>query len=85
MRRSPVRLSVNPERTAMRIAAQILIVGARSRSVLLRKLWSQFGEHVSVPKIMKYPCDGECRAALCAHCFVRLVAPRCVAALCGQV
>ena len=58
-------------------------VGARSRSVLLRKLWSPFWEHVSVPKIMKYPCDGECHAALCAHCFARLVTPRCVAALCG--
>ena len=83
-RRGPVRRSVNPWRTTQRIAAQILVVGARSRSVLLRKLWSPFWEHVSVPKIMKYPCDGECHAALCAHCFARLVTPRCVAALCGQ-
>ena len=82
-RRGAVRRSVNPWRTTQRIAAQILVVGARSRSVLLRKLWSPFWEHVSVPKIMKYPCDGECHAALCAHCFARLVTPRCVAALCG--
>ena len=63
MRRGPVRLGVNPERTALRIAAQLLVVGARSRSFLLRKLWSPFWEHVSVSKIMKYPCDGECQVS----------------------
>ena len=26
-----------------------------------------------------------CHAALCAHCFGRLVTPRCVATLCGKV
>ena len=67
MRRGPVRLSVNPWRTTPRIAAQVLVVGARSRSALLRKLWSPFWEHVSVPNIMQYPCDGECQVFLYAR------------------
>ena len=62
-RRGPVRLSVSIWRTTSRIAARILVVGARSRSALLRKLWSPFWEHVSVPKIMQYPCDGECQVS----------------------
>ena len=67
MRRGPVRLSVNPWRTTPRIAAQVLVVGARSRSVLLRKIGSPFWEHVSVPNIMQYPCDGECQVFLYAR------------------
>ena len=82
-RRGPVRLGVNPWRTTIRIAPQILVVGARSRSALLRNLWSPLWEHISVPQIMKYPRDGECHAFLCARCFVLLAAPRRVAALCG--
>jgi hypothetical protein len=58
MRRGAVRLSVNPWRTTPRIAARIFVVGARSRWALLRKQWSPFWEHVSVPKIMKYLGDG---------------------------
>ena len=84
-RRGPVRLGVNPWRTTIRIAPQILVVGARSRSALLRILWSPFWEHISVPQIMKYPRDGECHAFLCARCFVRPVTPRGVEALCGGV
>ena len=67
MRRDPVWLSVNPWRTTSRIAAQVLVVDTRSRSVLLRKLWSPFWEHVSVPNIMQYPCDGECQVFLYAR------------------
>ena len=63
MRRGLVRLSVNPLRTTPRIAAQTLVVGARSRWVLLRKQWSPFWEHVSVPESMKYQCDGDCQVS----------------------
>ena len=63
MRRGLVQPSVNPRRTNPPIAVQILAVGARSRLALLRKRWSPFWEHVSAPKIMKCPCDGECQGS----------------------
>ena len=36
----PRAADMNPWRTTQRIAMQMLVVGARARSALLRKLWS---------------------------------------------
>ena len=60
-RRGHVRPSANRWRTAQRIAAHILVLGARARWGLPRKRWSPFWGHVLVSKITKCCCDGECQ------------------------